>query len=92
MYDGETAISGFGARVRAIINEAEQVATELYGVSKTPQEQQDEAWNEKPISVFDLETYEKRAEMDGEVGGTLSRSFNSIQVDPSSGGVRWRVA
>ena len=62
---GNIEDAGFADRLRELVDEAEAVATELYGESLTPQEQQQKAWDEGTVSVFDLEAHEKMAEMEG---------------------------
>ncbi|CAM9143277.1 unnamed protein product [Discosporangium mesarthrocarpum] len=62
---GESEVQ-FAEKMDEIILEAEQVATELYGESQTPQDLQDRAWKDKSVSVFDLETMEEEARMKGE--------------------------
>ncbi|CAM9422076.1 unnamed protein product, partial [Choristocarpus tenellus] len=62
---GESEV-GFADQIDEIIMEAEQVATELYGQSQTPQDQQDRAWKDRSVSVFDLENMEDQAAMKGE--------------------------
>lgn len=57
---------GFADKLDDIISEAEQVATELYGETQTPQDQQDRAWKDTTVSVFDLEDLEEQGKMQGE--------------------------
>eukprot|EP00904_Undaria_pinnatifida_P013549 jgi/Undpi1/9324/HiC_scaffold_26.g11782.m1 len=62
---GEAEV-GFADKLDDIISEAEQVATELYGETQTPQDQQDRAWKDTTVSVFDLENLEEQGKMQGE--------------------------
>ena len=53
-------------RIKQIANEAEVVATRIYGKGMTVREQQDRMWKEQTTSIFDLETLEIDAERRGE--------------------------
>jgi hypothetical protein len=53
-------------RIKQIANEAEVVATRIYGKGMTVREQQDRMWKEQTTSIFDLETLEIDAEQRGE--------------------------
>ena len=52
-------------RAIAIIDEAEIVATEIWGPGMTARDQQKYAWDKKTVSVWDLADYEHNAEMTG---------------------------
>lgn len=54
------------SRIKQIANEAEVVATRIYGKGMTVREQQDRAWKETTTSIFDLETLEIDAERRGD--------------------------
>jgi len=62
----DTSNAALADRLRKITDEAEGVATSIYGESMTAREQQDKMWNEGTISVFDLEKIENAAEAQGE--------------------------
>lgn len=49
-----------------IIDEAEEVASELYGESMTPREQQKMVFEKRTVSVWDLADFEDKALMSGE--------------------------
>lgn len=53
-------------RIKQIANEAEVVATRIYGKGMSLREQQDRMWKEQTTSIFDLETLEIEAEKRGE--------------------------
>lgn len=53
-------------RMTVIINEAQIVATELYGEGMTPREQQKFMFEKRSVSVWDLASFEESAEMSGE--------------------------
>ncbi len=78
---GNIEADGFADRLRSLIDEAEVVATELYGKSLTPKEQQQKAWDEGTVSVFDLEAHEKLAEMDGETMPWHNDKFDAMLPD-----------
>jgi len=61
--DGETDLSEL---IKEIANEAEIVATKIYGKGMTVKEQQDRAWSESTTSIFDLERLELEAASRGE--------------------------
>ena len=75
---GNIEDDGFANRLRELIDEAEIVATELYGESLTPRDQQQKAWDEGTVSVFDLEAHEKLAEMDGKVMPWHNDAFDAM--------------
>lgn len=52
--------------VKAIADQAEAVAIELFGDVTTPREQQDRMWKDATTSVFDLEAAEMAAEAQGD--------------------------
>jgi len=54
------------SRIKQIANEAEVVATRIYGKGMSLREQQDRMWKEQTTSIFDLETLEIDAEQRGE--------------------------
>lgn len=54
------------SRIKQIANEAEVVATRIYGKGMSLREQQDRMWKEQTTSIFDLETMEIEAEKRGE--------------------------
>ena len=64
-----------------VVLDNEVVATELYGKSLTPKEQQQKAWDEGTVSVFDLEAHEKLAEMDGETMPWHNDKFDAMLPD-----------
>ena len=53
-------------RAQAIIEEAEFVATDLYGPGMSPRQQQDYMFNKRTVSIWDLGNYEDQAMMSGE--------------------------
>ena len=53
-------------KAKDIINEAEEIATELFGESLTPREQQKMAFEKRTVSIWDLADFEDRAMMSGE--------------------------
>lgn len=53
-------------KARAIIDEAQKVATDLYGEGMTKREHQDFMFNKKTVSVWDLANFEEQALMSGE--------------------------
>ncbi len=53
-------------RAQAIIDETEEIATEIYGESMTPKQQQDLMMAKKTVSVWDLASFEEQAMMSGE--------------------------
>lgn len=53
-------------RIKQIANEAEVVATRIYGKGMSLREQQDRMWKEQTTSIFDLETMEIEAEKRGD--------------------------
>jgi hypothetical protein len=67
----ETLQKNFGnipeikSKVIAFTEEAEEVATSIYGESMTTKQQQEYMWNKRSISVFDLEKLELDAEKTG---------------------------
>ncbi|CAM9504245.1 unnamed protein product [Ascophyllum nodosum] len=60
------AETGFADKLDDIISEAEQVATDLYGESMSPQDRQDRIWKDATVSVFDLENLEQEGKLRGE--------------------------
>ena len=53
-------------RAQLIIDEAQEVATELYGEGMTPREQQRFMFEKQSVSVWDLANFEEQAMMSGE--------------------------
>jgi len=53
------------SKVSAFTEEAEEVATSIYGESMSTKQQQEYMWNKRSISVFDLEKLEQDAEKSG---------------------------
>jgi hypothetical protein len=53
-------------RAQEIIDDAQAVATELYGEGMTPKQQQKLMWEKKTVSVWDLANFEDQAVMSGE--------------------------
>jgi hypothetical protein len=53
-------------RAEVIIDEAQEVATELYGEGMTSRQQQEFMFNKKTVSVWDLGDFEDKAIMSGE--------------------------
>ena len=53
-------------RAKVIIDEAQLVATDLYGVGMTPRQQQEYMFKERTMSVWDLSDYEDKALTSGE--------------------------
>lgn len=53
-------------RAKVIIDEAQIVATELYGEGMTPRQQQEYMFKERTMSVWDLANYEDKALTSGE--------------------------
>eukprot|EP00903_Cladosiphon_okamuranus_P011527 g10854.t1 len=62
---GESEL-GFAQRLDDMISEAEEVATDLYGETQSPQDMQDRAWKDTTVSVFDLENMEEEGKLRGE--------------------------
>ena len=61
-------IDGFNImeRALAVIDEAQIVATDLYGVGMTKRQQQQLMFEKKSISVWDLASYEEKSLLSGE--------------------------
>jgi hypothetical protein len=53
-------------KVQPIIDDAETVATELYGKGMTPRDQQQFMYEKQTMSVWDLENFEQMAQISGE--------------------------
>ena len=53
-------------RANVIIEEAQEVATDLYGEGMTPRQQQKYMYDKQTVSVWDLGNYEDQATMSGE--------------------------
>ena len=53
-------------RAQGIVDEVQEVATELYGEGMTPQQQQRFMYEKKTLSVWDLANFEEQALMSGE--------------------------
>ncbi len=53
-------------RAQIIVDEAQIVATELYGEGMSPRQQQDYMFNKKSVSIWDLGNFEEQAAMSGE--------------------------
>ena len=53
-------------KLQPIIDDAEVVATELYGEGMSPRDQQKFMFEKQSISVWDLENFEQMAQMSGE--------------------------
>lgn len=68
----------FAARVRGIANQAEAIATEIYGEAATPRDQQDRMWHEATTSVFELEAAEMQAEMEGEAAPWANDNYDNM--------------
>ena len=66
------------SRIKQIANEAEVVATRIYGKGMTLREQQDRAWKEQTTSIFDLETLEIDAERRGETAPWANENNDDI--------------
>ena len=66
------------SRIKQIANEAEVVATRIYGKGMTLREQQDRAWKEQTTSIFDLETLEIEAERRGETAPWANENDDDI--------------
>eukprot|EP00752_Nemacystus_decipiens_P017738 g15905.t1 len=62
---GESEL-GFAQQLDDMIAEAEEVATDLYGETQSPQDLQDRAWKDTTVSVFDLENMEEDGALRGE--------------------------
>ena len=66
-------IRGFGnvdtfdimGKSQTIIEEAQEVATALYGEGMTPRQQQDYMFKKRTLSIWDLGSYEEQAMMSG---------------------------
>jgi hypothetical protein len=61
-------VDGFNilGRAQLIVDEAQEVATELYGEGMTPRQQQDFMFKENTVSVWDLGNFEDQAMLSGE--------------------------
>jgi len=66
------------SRIKQIANEAEVVATRIYGKGMSLREQQDRAWKEQTTSIFDLETLEIEAERRGETAPWANENDDDI--------------
>ena len=53
-------------KLQPIIDDAQAIATELYGEGMSPREHQKLMFEKNTMSVWDLENYEQMAEMSGE--------------------------
>ena len=62
----ETDADNLQDKVKKLGSEAEVVATRIYGKGKSARDQQDEMFNEKSTSIFDLENMELDAMSKGE--------------------------
>ena len=65
-------------RIKQIANEAEVVATRIYGKGMSLREQQDRMWKEQTTSIFDLETLEIEAEKRGETAPWANENDDDI--------------
>ncbi len=65
-------------RIKQIANEAEVVATRIYGKGMSLREQQDRMWKEQTTSIFDLETMEIDAEQRGETAPWANTESDDI--------------
>lgn len=63
---GNIDANNFNAKLLALVEEAEEVSTAIYGKAMSHREQQDYMWNKASISVFDLEALESKAEKLGD--------------------------
>lgn len=66
------------SRIKQIANEAEVVATRIYGKGMSLREQQDRMWKEQTTSIFDLETLEIDAEQRGETAPWANENNDDI--------------
>ncbi len=63
---GNIETDNFSATLRALVEEAEEVATSIYGKAMSHREQQQYMWEKNTISVFDLEAMERKAQAAGQ--------------------------
>lgn len=73
-------VDGFDIMGRAavVVEEAELVATDLYGVGLSPRQQQEKMFKEKTLSVWDLANFEEQALMSGEDVPWGNDQFNDM--------------
>ncbi|CAM9090220.1 unnamed protein product [Phaeothamnion confervicola] len=76
--NANSADPSFGAKLDAIITEAEKVATELFGESQSAQDMQDRAWKDGTLSVWDLEKYENQAELAGQEAPWMNNKYDTM--------------
>jgi hypothetical protein len=63
---GNIDANNFSAKLLALVEEAEEVSTAIYGKAMSHREQQEYMWNKATVSVFDLEALESKAEKFGD--------------------------
>lgn len=68
-------------RAQVIIDEAQVVATELYGESMTPRDQQKFMFEKQTISVWDLADFEEQAMMSGEEVPWRNDKFDTMSPE-----------
>ena len=71
----------FEVKLKELIDEAEAAAVRNYGQAKNPQERQDQAWNERTVSVFDLEAMENDLMAKGEEAVWANDKYDAMQPD-----------
>ncbi|CAM9144394.1 unnamed protein product [Chrysoparadoxa australica] len=80
----------FAAKIQDVMNEAELIATELYGESVSARDQQDKAWNDASVSVWDLEKIEDQALISGEEAPWANDKYDDIMPNFGKTG-RWDI-
>mmetsp|Transcript_75118 Transcript_75118/g.142408 ORF Transcript_75118/g.142408 Transcript_75118/m.142408 type:complete len:540 (+) Transcript_75118:20-1639(+) len=76
---------GLRDKLLSIAQEAEQVSTSIYGESMTAREQQDRAWADTTVSVWDLETMEQESEINGETQPWSGEMDEQVFIDKMKG-------
>jgi len=69
------------SRIQDIIDDAERIASDFFGNTLSPRDQQDRMWNEGTKSVFDLETMELQAEVMGEKMPWQNDAYDDLLPD-----------
>lgn len=73
-------VEGFDimGRAQVVVEEAEVVATDLYGPGLSPRQQQEKMFKEKTLSIWDLANFEEQALMSGEEVPWGNDQFNDM--------------
>jgi len=85
---GNIETNDFGAMLRALVEEAEEVSTGIYGKAMSHREQQDYMWQKGSVSVFDLEALEGKAQAKGDQMPWQNDAYDSMMPPGFENGVR----